>query len=234
MIWPQSGDSVDLLTTDEKLKGMEVLARTTRKLSTTALCLGVQARTRPKCSGLPNMSRNWHRRRSSRDRRTRAKRKTICAVLAGPGCGHETARLHPDDRRNGVQGASPVRGPADRTREGVPRLRLVEEEPGNVIARTRALLAAKPPIRRVFSARGGFGWLYELRLGSEGLIARRSHLRRRAHPHLATAQERVGSGSRAQRVQQIRAHDQPRDDPSRGDFRGYQLYLWKKRGCSRR
>lgn len=25
MIWPQSGDSVDLLTTDEKLRGMEVL-----------------------------------------------------------------------------------------------------------------------------------------------------------------------------------------------------------------
>ena len=41
MIWPQSGDSVDLLTTDEKLQGMEVLAKTTRNLSTTALCLGV-------------------------------------------------------------------------------------------------------------------------------------------------------------------------------------------------
>ena len=44
MIWPQSGDSVDLLTTDEKLKGMEVLAKTARKLSTTALCLGVQGK----------------------------------------------------------------------------------------------------------------------------------------------------------------------------------------------
>ena len=27
MIWPQSGDSVDLLTSDEKLQGMEVLAK---------------------------------------------------------------------------------------------------------------------------------------------------------------------------------------------------------------
>ncbi|MFA6547075.1 MAG: hypothetical protein WCS99_21845, partial [Limisphaerales bacterium] len=43
MIWPQSGDSVDLLTTDEKLRGMEVLAETTRGLRT-ALCLGVQGR----------------------------------------------------------------------------------------------------------------------------------------------------------------------------------------------
>ena len=42
MIWPQSNDSIDLLTRDEKLKGMETLAGTARKLKTTALCLGVQ------------------------------------------------------------------------------------------------------------------------------------------------------------------------------------------------
>src|SRR5690606_35055719 len=42
MIWPQSNDSVDLLTRDEKLQGMEVLAETARKFKTTALCLGVQ------------------------------------------------------------------------------------------------------------------------------------------------------------------------------------------------
>lgn len=43
MIWPQSGDSVDLLTMDEKLRGMEVLAEASRSLRT-ALCLGVQGR----------------------------------------------------------------------------------------------------------------------------------------------------------------------------------------------
>ena len=43
MIWPQSGDSVDLLTTAEKLQGMEVLAKTARGLRT-ALCLGVQGK----------------------------------------------------------------------------------------------------------------------------------------------------------------------------------------------
>ena len=50
----------------------------------------------------------------------------------------------------------------------------VKEEAGAVIARMRVLVAAKPPIRRVFGARGGFGWLYELRLGSEGLITERA------------------------------------------------------------
>lgn len=36
MIWPQSNDSIDLLTQDEKLEGMEVLARTCGHLKTTA------------------------------------------------------------------------------------------------------------------------------------------------------------------------------------------------------
>lgn len=43
MIWPQSGDSVDLLTQEEKFQGMEVLADATRGLRS-ALCLGVQGR----------------------------------------------------------------------------------------------------------------------------------------------------------------------------------------------
>ena len=43
MIWPQSGDSVDLLTTDEKLRGMEVLAEALRGRRS-ALCLGVQGK----------------------------------------------------------------------------------------------------------------------------------------------------------------------------------------------
>ena len=44
MIWPQSNDSIDLLTRDEKLEGMETLAGTARGLKTTALCLGVQGK----------------------------------------------------------------------------------------------------------------------------------------------------------------------------------------------
>ena len=43
MIWPQSGDSVDLLTPEEKMRGMEVLAEATRGRKS-ALCLGVQGR----------------------------------------------------------------------------------------------------------------------------------------------------------------------------------------------
>ncbi len=51
-----------------------------------------------------------------------------------------------------------------------PNFGYVKEEAGSVIGRMRILLAAQPPIRRVFGARGGLGWLYELNLGAEGLI----------------------------------------------------------------
>ena len=54
-----------------------------------------------------------------------------------------------------------------------PNFGYVKEESGNVIARIRTLLAS-PAIRTVFSARGGFGWLYESRLGTEGLVTERT------------------------------------------------------------
>jgi dihydrodipicolinate synthase/N-acetylneuraminate lyase len=43
MIWPQAGDAVDLLTTEEKLQGMEVLAAASRGFRS-ALCLGVNGK----------------------------------------------------------------------------------------------------------------------------------------------------------------------------------------------
>ncbi len=43
MIWPQAGDAVDLLTTEEKLQGMDVLSATSRGFRS-ALCLGVNGK----------------------------------------------------------------------------------------------------------------------------------------------------------------------------------------------
>ena len=77
MIWPQSGNSVDLLTADEKLQGMDVLAQTARGLRT-ALCLGVQGKDTAEMLLFAKHAENWRRRRSSRGHRTRAGRKTTC------------------------------------------------------------------------------------------------------------------------------------------------------------
>ena len=43
IIWPQSDDSIDLLTTDEKKRGMDALARRAKEFKA-RLCLGVQGR----------------------------------------------------------------------------------------------------------------------------------------------------------------------------------------------
>jgi len=175
MIWPQSGDSVDLLTTDEKFQGMEVLAETARDLRTTALCLGVQGKdtaemlefakhaeklepaaiiSRPPDSGktLDDMRRYW---------------RALASVTKRPVIIQTTGGVD-------YKGPTPSLQLLIELAEEFQNFGYVKEEANPVIARTRALLAARPPIRRVFSARGGFGWLYELRLGTEGLITERA------------------------------------------------------------
>jgi dihydrodipicolinate synthase/N-acetylneuraminate lyase len=229
MIWPQSGDSVDLLTTEEKLRGMEVLAKASRSLRT-SLCLGVQGKdtaemlvfakhaeklapaamiSRPPDSGKTqdDMRQYWHELASV------TKRPVILQTTGGVA----------------------YRGPVPSTEllielgKDFSNFGYVKEEAGSVIARMRALVAAKPPIRRVFGARGGFGWLYELRLGAEGLITERAIYA----DVLTRVWQLHQSGSDP---------DALRDAYSRfllminlgkthpGDLRGYQLYLWKKRG----
>ena len=230
MIWPQSGDSVDLLTTEEKLKGMEVLAKTARKLKTTALCLGVQGKdtaemlmfaehveklappaiiSRPPDSGKTedDMRQYWH---------------ALASVTKRPVFIQTTGGV-------AYRGPTPSVELLTELGKDFPNFGYVKEEAGNVIARMRSLLAAKPPIRRVFGARGGFGWLYELRLGAEGLITERAIYA----DVLTRIWELHKSGSNP---------DEMRDAYSKfllminlgkthpGDLRGYQLYLWKKRG----
>jgi hypothetical protein len=106
----------------------------------------------------------------------------------------------------------------------------VKEEAGAVIPRTRALLAARPPIRRVFSARGGLGWLYELRLGTEGLITERAIYA----DVLTRIWELHRSGSDPEAVRDAYSKFLLMTNLSTthpGDsLRGIQLYLWKKRG----
>jgi len=230
MIWPQSGDSVDLLTTDEKLQGMEVLAETARNLRTTSLCLGVQGKdtnemlvyakhveklappaiiSRPPDSGKTedDMRQYW---------------RALAAVTKRPVFIQTT-------------GGTAYKGPTPSVEllielaKQFPNFGYVKEEAGNVIARMRALVAAKPPIRRVFGARGGYGWLYELRLGAEGLITERAIyadvLTRVWQLHQSGSDPAALRDAYSKFLLMINLS---RTHP--GDLRGYQLYLWKKRG----
>jgi dihydrodipicolinate synthase/N-acetylneuraminate lyase len=230
MIWPQSGDSVDLLTTDEKLRGMEVLAKAARGLRT-ALCLGVQgkdtsemllfAKHAEKLAPAAIISRPPDSGRTEDDMRQYWR--ALAAVAHRPVIIQTT-------------GGVAYKGPAPSLRllmelaKEFPHFGYVKEEAGPVIARTRALLAARPPMRRVFSARGGLGWLYEWRLGTEGLITERA-----VYADLLTRiweLQQSGSDPAALRdaYSKFLLMTNLSETHPGGSLRGFQLYLWKKRG----
>ena len=51
-----------------------------------------------------------------------------------------------------------------------PHCGYVKEESEPLVDRMKALVAQRPPMRRVFGASFGVGWLYEMRLGLDGVI----------------------------------------------------------------
>lgn len=233
MIWPQSGDSVDLLTRDEKLRGMEVLADTSRDLRT-ALCLGVQGTdtadmlvyaehaeklaptaiiSRPPDTGKTedDMRQYWH---------------ALASVTERPVILQTTGGV-------AYKGKPPSTDLLIELARDLPNFGYVKEEAGSVIGRMRLLLASRPPIRRVFGARGGLGWLYELHLGAEGLITERALYA----DVLTRIWELHKSGSDPDALRDAYSRFLLMTNLSKthpGDsLRGIQLYLWKKRDIFR-
>jgi 4-hydroxy-tetrahydrodipicolinate synthase len=230
MIWPQSGDSVDLLTMDEKLRGMEVLAETSRGLKT-ALCLGVQGRDTEEMLVYAR----------------HAEKLAPAAIISRP---PDSGRTEDDLRQYWRELAKVAKRPVIFQTTGgvaykgpVPSVRLmielakefphfgyIKEEAAPIIARTKELCAAKPIIRRVFSARGAHGWLYESHLGTEGLITERAVYA----DVLTRVWDLMQSGKDPDTVRDIHAKlmllfNLGQHLPG-GDLRGFQLHLWKKRG----
>ena len=229
MIWPQSRASVDLLTADEKLRGMEVLAGASRGLRT-ALCLGVQgkdtdemlafARHAEKLAPASIISRPPDSGKTEEDMRQ------YWRALAG-------AVTRPVFIQ--TTGGVAYKGPAPSVQllielaKEFPNFGYVKEEAQPIMARTRALLAARPPIRRVFSARGGLGWLHESRLGTEGLITERAVY----GDVLTRIWELQQNGSDPETLRDAYAKFILMTNISEtisGGLRGAHLYVWKKRG----
>lgn len=230
MIWPQSGDSVDLLTRDEKLQGMEVLAGASRSLRT-ALCLGVQgkdtaemllfAEHAEKLAPAALISRPPDSGKTEDD--LRAYWRALAQVARRPVILQTTGGV-------AYKGPAPsVQLLVELARE-FPHFGYVKEETDPVTARMRGLLAARPPIRRVFSAMGGYGWLYELRLGTEGLITERA-----VYADLLTRiweLHQAGSDPAAlcDAFGKFLLMANLSQSVPGGSLRGAHLYLWEKRG----
>ena len=230
MIWPQSGDSLDLLTVEEKLRGMEVLAETTRGLRS-ALCLGVQGRDTEEMLVFAR----------------HAEKLAPAAIISRPpdtGLTEDDLRMYWGELAKVAKrpvlfqttGGVAYKGPVPSVNLMVelarehPQFGYIKEEAVPIIARTRELCAARPPIRRVFSARGAHAWLYESHLGTEGLITERAVYA----DVLTRIWDLMESGKDPDTVRDIYAKllllfNLGQHLPG-GDLRGFQLHLWKKRG----
>ncbi|QDT32090.1 dihydrodipicolinate synthase family protein [Thalassoglobus polymorphus] len=228
MIWPQSNDSVDLLTQNEKLEGMEVLAKTSRNLKTTALCLGVQgedtddmlvyAKHARKLSPTAVISRPPDTGKTQED--LRQYWRALASVIT-----EQPVMIQTTARRGGV---SPSTELLIELAEEFPNFGYVKEESNPVIPRVRKLLES-PSIRSVFSARGAYGWLYESRLGTEGLVTERL-----AYADiLAKIWKLMRSGDDPAMLKDMYSKLTLMFNLSQthpGNLRGYSLYLLKMRG----
>jgi len=114
-----------------------------------------------------------------------------------------------------------------------PYFGYIKEESSPIVPRMKELVAAKPAIRRVFSAMGGFGWLHQARLGTEGVITERAVYA----DLLARIWELMQSGFDPAALQDAFGKFllmlNLRETIPGNQLRGFHLYIWKKRGVFR-
>ena len=170
MVWPQMASEYSSLTKDERMQGMEVLAKAS-KGKKPALVLGVQA---------PNQ-------KEMLEYAAHAEKLGPDAVIAMP----PTEAKSQDEYRSyyaalckvakrpvfiqTTGGAKDLEEPSvemivELAREH-PNFGYVKEEAKPVIERLTALAKHRPdPIKTVFSGAAGKGWTYEMRLGFDGTM----------------------------------------------------------------
>jgi dihydrodipicolinate synthase/N-acetylneuraminate lyase len=230
MIWPQSGDSLDLLTIEEKLRGMEVLAEATRGRPS-ALCLGVQgkdteemllfARHAEKLAPAAIISRPPDSGKTEED--LRAYWRALAAVAQRPVIIQTTGGT-------AYKGKPPsVKLMIELARES-PYFGYVKEEASPVTARMKELIAAKPTIRRVFSAWGGWAWLHQAQFGTEGLITERAAYADLLARIWALMESGRDSDALMDAFGKLLLMLNIRETIPGGDLRGPHLYVLKKRG----
>lgn len=244
IIWPQSDDSIDLLTTEEKKRGMSALAKASKGFRA-RLCFGVEGRSTEEMLELARygeeLSAKYETRapqlstrivfisRPGDDCRTQddleryyealaevARRPVIIQTYNGDKCPAPTVELlsklatrHPD-----IYGWI-----KEEVRDGFEANR-----------RMKAELAAKPPLKTIFSAWGGWQWLYQSRrLGSEGVISERAALAPMLAEIWRLMETKDESGALdAAYAKYLLAINLMQTVP--GDLRGYQLVFFKEKG----
>ena len=168
MVWPQAASEYSKLTREERLRGMEVLAKAA-KGKKPALVLGVQAANKS----------------AALEYAERADSLAPDALIAMP----PTEAKSLDDYRDyygalaratkrpvfvqttgGAKGIVPEVDFLAQLAEQFPNCGYIKEEYQPVIERMRALASHRPAIKSVFSGSAGKGMLYEMRMGFDGTM----------------------------------------------------------------
>ncbi|MGE3958830.1 MAG: dihydrodipicolinate synthase family protein [Vicinamibacterales bacterium] len=168
VVWPQGSSGVATLTREERMHGMEVLARATRD-SRLTLVLGVQGRDTAEML----------------EYTARARALGCDAVIAmPPSSGISMADYRAYFRALAAAFPQPVfvqtSGGAKNLFPSVdlivelarefPHMAYVKEESDPVVSRMQAEVASRPVLKGIFGASLGTGFLYEMRLGLDGII----------------------------------------------------------------
>jgi dihydrodipicolinate synthase/N-acetylneuraminate lyase len=168
IVWPQGSSGVNQLTKDERMHGMEVLAKAVQD-KRIALVLGVQGKD-------VNEMREFA---------ARAEALAPDAVIAMP----PSTGTSMDDYRTyfhtlagatkrpvfvqtsgGARDLPPTTDLIIELAKQFPHFGYVKEESQPLIPRLKAELQARPAMKGIFSAAFAEGFLYELRLGVDGVI----------------------------------------------------------------
>jgi 4-hydroxy-tetrahydrodipicolinate synthase len=168
VVWPQGSSSVQTLTRDERMRGMEVLAKAIQSKKT-ALVLGVQGKDTAEMLAYAE----------------RAEALAPDAVIAMP----PTAGTSMDDYRSyfralaararrpvivqtsgGARNLIPTTDLIVELAREFPNCGYVKEESEPLIDRMKEEIRQRPAMKGIFGANLGAGWLYEMRLGLDGVI----------------------------------------------------------------
>jgi dihydrodipicolinate synthase/N-acetylneuraminate lyase len=167
-VWPQGSSRVGTLTRDERMRGMDVLAKAIQGRNA-ALVLGVQGKD---TADMLQYAR-------------RAEALAPDAMIAMP----PTSGTSMDDYRQyfralaqvttrpvivqtsgGAPGLAPSTDLIAELAHEFPNFGYVKEETAPIVERMKAEIRQRPAMKGIFGASFGAGWLYEMRLGLDGVI----------------------------------------------------------------
>jgi 4-hydroxy-tetrahydrodipicolinate synthase len=169
LVWPQNASELSKLTKDERLRGMEAIAKAAKGRKP-VLVLGVQGADTKEMLEYARHAESLSPDAMIAIPPTKAKTLDDYREYYRALCG-VTRRPVVIQTSGGAEDVEPtVEFIVELARE-LPNFGYIKEERDPVISRMRAEVAHRPdPIKRVFCANRGAGLLYELRLGSDGTI----------------------------------------------------------------